>query len=470
MTSPDVRAYLTVTPPGPVTDRIELDLRWVVEAGSAPARQVRVALTRAGRPVAAEESLDLAPGQIVGHRIRLKTEGLQGQQPFALTVSVDGKPLPAVSRTVTVLPSSSRGPRLIGGAWVGLTHWSEAEGRYWNEELARFTDADWRELVRGMKAIGLRTIVIQETWRNRVWYGRHYHQMTAENYRETYAGCAYYPSRLWPGRVELPCTDPVDTILDEADQQGMRVFLGVGLYAHFDYTPGSLAWHRDVLRELWTMYRRHDSLHGWYVSEELSGPIRPHEQRYWDATDQFRAEVLAFFKGLRETVQALAPHTLLMVAPDSNFSGAADVWRELVRHCDIVCVQVYHRRVIDGAPAEDAIRQMQAWCDAAECHHWLDMEIFGFEYPDRSGPHREGYTRVLPDGTDEWVQTPLIPLPMATLREEMSRLDSIEYICAYQYPGMMCAPGARLRPGGEPAVRLYREYQDYAATRSQGPQ
>lgn len=72
-----------------------------------------------------------------------------------------------------------------------------------------------------------------------------------------------------------------------------------------------------------------------------------------------------------------------MVAPDSNFGEAADVWRELVRYCDIVCVQVYYRREIDGAPAEATIRRMQAWCDAAGSHHWLDMEIFGFEYPDK---------------------------------------------------------------------------------------
>jgi hypothetical protein len=456
-----VKTYLTVTPPGPVTDRIELDIRWTVDAGGVPARDVQVALLRDGAPVATEETLDLAADQVVTRRLAVKTEGLQGECTFSLAVSVGGNPLPAVSRTVEVVPSAARGPRRIGGAWVGITHWSEAEGRYWNEDLARFNEDDWRALVRDMKAIGLRTIIIQETWRNPVYYGRHYHQMTDENYRDTYAGRAYYPSRLWPGRMELPDGDPVNTIMDEADRQGMRVFLGLGLYAHFDYTPGSLAWHRDVMRELWAMYRRHDSLHGWYVSEELNGAIRPHEQRYWDATDEFRAEVLAFFKGLRETIQELAPHTLLMVAPDSDFGPAADTWQKLVRHCDIVCPQVYYKRMMDGVPAEEVIRRMQAWCDAAGCHHWLDLEIFGFEHPGKPGAHREGFARKLPDGTEQWEPTPLIPLPLATLREELDRLDMLEYVCAYQYPGLMCAPGARLKTGGERAERLYREYQQY---------
>lgn len=450
-----MRTYLTVTPPGPVTDRVKLDIRWTIDAGGGPPRHVKVALSRDGVPVGAEATLHLTAGEIVARGMRLATEGMNGGHTFVLSVSVDGRTLPPVCRTVTVIPSAVRSPRLLGGAWVGLTHWNEDEARYWNPDLKQFTADDWRETVRAMKAIGMRTIVIQETWRNPVWYGRHYHQMTLENYRETYAGKAYYPSRLWPGRMELPCADPVDTVLDEADKQGMRVFLGVGLYAHFDYTPGSLAWHRDVLRELWGMYRHHDSLHGWYVSEELSGPLRPHEQRYWDATDEFRAEVMAFFKGMRETVRELAPHTLLMVAPDANVGDAADVWPELLRHIDIACFQVYQKQT------PEAVRRMQDWCDGAGCHHWLDLEIFGFEHPGKPGAHRNGYVKTLPDGTEQWIPTPLIPYPMELLRKQMERLSSLEYICAYQYPGLLCAPGARMKPGGRPAAQAYREYQAY---------
>jgi len=369
--------------------------------------------------------------------------------------------LPAVTRTVTVIPSSKRSTMLISGAWVGLTHWSENEGRYWNREIERFNEEDWRDLVRGMKAIGMKTIIIQETWRNPVWYGRHYHQMTRENYKATYAGRAYYPSNLWPARMELPCKDPVEVILDEADRQDMRVFLGVGLYAHFDYTPGSLAWHLDVMKELWKMYGHHDSLHGWYVAEELTGPIKPHEQRYWDATEEFRKEVLTFFKTLHETIVQMCPHMLLMVAPDSNFSEAASTWEKLVTYCDILCIQGYQRQARDGVAPEESMRRMQALCDKAGCHHWLDLEIFGFEHPDKPGPQREGYMKKLPDGTDEWIQTPLVPQPVKLLKKEMEELNHVEYICAYQYPGLMTAPHARLKLGGEAAVRLYREYQEY---------
>ena len=105
-------------------------------------------------------------------------------------------------------------------------------------------------------------VVVQETWRNPIWYGVHYHQMAAGNYRETYAGRAFYPSRLWPGRMDLPSCDPVEAILGEADRLGMRVMLGVGNYAYFDYTAGSLAWQRDVLTELWELYGGHSRIRG----------------------------------------------------------------------------------------------------------------------------------------------------------------------------------------------------------------
>ena len=93
-----MKTYLTLTPPGPVTDRVELDIRWTVDAGDLPCRNVKVALTRDGRPIGAEEKLDLTPGQIVTRRLRLATEGLNGEHVFKLSVSVGGQPLPEVVR------------------------------------------------------------------------------------------------------------------------------------------------------------------------------------------------------------------------------------------------------------------------------------------------------------------------------------------------------------------------------------
>jgi hypothetical protein len=48
------------------------------------------------------------------------------------------------------LHSDIRSTRIIGGAWVGIVHWSEEEGRYWNEDIRRLSEEDWRQQIRGM--------------------------------------------------------------------------------------------------------------------------------------------------------------------------------------------------------------------------------------------------------------------------------------------------------------------------------
>lgn len=453
---------LTITPPGPVTDQVEIEIRWAVFAGPESVHDLRVGILLDGAPVAPEETLSLAAGEITGRSFRLETRNLKGDH--AITVSAAGEPDRSVSRPITVVPSSVWSTGRLGGAWVGVSSWSETEGLYWNQELARFTEADWRDLVRGMKALGLSTIIIQETWRNDTCYGIHYHQMTEANYRSTYAGRAYYPSKLWPARMP-GLEDPIGVILDEAGRQDMQVLLGLGMYAHFDYSPGSLAWHREVLRELWALYGHHPALYGWYVSEELNGGIRPHEERYWDKTEEFRADVLTFFETLHGDIRALAPHTVLMLAPNASHVGeAAAVWPKLVRHCDILCVQGYQRAPVGRLSVQESLRLMQEWCDAVGCHHWMDFELFGFEHPDKPGPQREGFFKILPDGTQDWIPTPLIPQTIGRIREELARLNTFEFVCAYQYPGLLCAPGSRLTPGGNRAVQLYKDLLELTRT------
>jgi hypothetical protein len=85
---------------------------------------------------------------------------------------------------------------------------------------------------------------------------------------EGYQGKAYYPSRLFPGRMPIASPDPLEAILSEADRLGMQVLPGVGCYAFFDFSPGALRWCQQVAEELWQRYGHHPSFYGWYVSAE----------------------------------------------------------------------------------------------------------------------------------------------------------------------------------------------------------
>lgn len=452
---------LTLTPPGPITSQVTVEIRGAVHNPTRSALSLEMRLELPDDATGARASVTVPAGQARRLTARWPAAGAAGPQTFRLHASGGGATW-STARTLEVLPSSTRGSRLLGGAWVSLTCWSEVEGTYWNACLRTFTEEDWRELARGMHRLGMNLIILQHTWHHRAWYGAHYHTMTAENYRQTYAGQAFYPSRLWPGRMEIAARDPVEAILDEADRLGMQVMLGVGLYAHFDYTAGSLAWHQDVLTELWERYGGYASLYGWYISEEMGGGLKPHETRYWDQTETFRAEVLTFFRELRALCDRLAPETLIMLAPSSHHHDeASETWAQLARSCDIFCIQGYQRAPVDGVPVEENIRHMQAICDAAGNHLWMDLEAFGFEHPQKSGPQREGYFRPLPDGTLDWIQVPLVPQSMEALSEDLARFTQFEFICAYQYPGIFCAPDAKKVPGGPAAVRLFEAYRKY---------
>jgi hypothetical protein len=161
-----------------------------------------------------------------------------------------------VSRDLEVVPSKIRSTRMIDGAWLGIAHWSDEEGRHWNSTIRKLTNADWRQQIQGMHDIGMNTVVIQESFRNQEYYGRN--SITSTSYK----GLAYYPSDLYPGRANVTSRDAIEAILSEADRLQMNVFIGVGMYAWFDFSTPSLEWHKRAAEELWHRYGYHPSFYG----------------------------------------------------------------------------------------------------------------------------------------------------------------------------------------------------------------
>ena len=231
---------LKLLPVSPVSRRVPVDARYAFR-GTAPAE---LRLTLAGREVMRRKPGEPnAAGWSSGVR-KLDLNRLSGRAEvkFELLDERGGVIADAV-QVLEIVDAESRSTGRIDGAWCGLYHWSEEEGRLWNAELKRFTAADWRELVRSMHSIGMDVIVLQELFRNQEYYGRHRIPETG------YRGRAFYPSELFPGRMEIGCGDPVEAVLSAADELGMSVFPGIGMYAWFDFTPESLDWHCRTARE-----------------------------------------------------------------------------------------------------------------------------------------------------------------------------------------------------------------------------
>jgi hypothetical protein len=286
------------------------------------------------------------------------------------------------------------------------------------------TDTDWRDLVRAMHATDQNLLVITMMFQNFTHRGRH------KIPTEGYSGKAYYPSRLFPGRMPIASPDPLEAILAEADRLGMHVMPGVGIYAFFDYTPDSLAWHKKVAAELWERYGHHPSFYGWYVSEEKDGSLGSAEER---------REIVEFFREFTAFARRLAPDKPVMLAPNCfHTRGAEPAYRQLLPHLDILCPFGFHRMPEGDRRGEETAALAQSLCDEAGCHLWMDLESFVF----RNGVE-------------------LHPRPISGLVSDFTRFTNFEKTLHYQFPGLMSAPWMSRRPGGEAAVKLYNDYQQF---------
>ena len=414
---------LTLIPPSPVTDQIQLDVRGAVWNETNTVRKYSLAVYLDKEESANQlhqETLEVSPHQAAGLRFRWSTTCHAGQHRIIL-VAQAGQQTWRLERALEILPSDAPSPRRLGGAWVDLYHHDSAEGKPFDEALGQMTDTQWRELVRAMRAVDQNLLVITMMFQNFTHRGRH--RMDTEGYQ----GKAYYPSRLFPGRMPIACPDPLEAILTEADKLGMQVMPGVGRYAFFDYTPGSLVWHKQVAAELWERYGHHPSFYGWYVSGEKDGGLGSAEERL---------ELAAFFREFTSFVRALAPDKPVLLAPNCfHLTGAEAAYRQLLPHLDIICPFGFHRMPPNDLPGEQAAQLMQSLCDEAGCHLWMDLESFVF----RNGSE-------------------LHPRPIEGLISDFTRFPGFEKTLHYQFPGLMSSSAMSRQPGGPASVKLYQDY------------
>ncbi|MEI6423907.1 MAG: DUF4434 domain-containing protein, partial [Lentisphaerota bacterium] len=404
---------LTLVPPSPVTDQITLDICGAVRNSQDTELVFDVSAyldEEKNENRLHVEAIRIPAKSAGGIKFRWPTKGNKGKHMIIL-VADSARDTLRISRPLEILESRIRSTERIEGAWAGICHWSEEEGRHWNKDIRNLTDDDWRGIVRDMHSIGMNTILIQEVFRNDAYAGKH------NIGKEGYKGLAYYPSRLFPGRMKIAAADPLEAIFDEADKLGTHVLPGIGLYAWFDYSPGSLEWHLKVADEIWEMYGHHPSFYGWKISEEGHGSLGS-----WNATEEenekARNQLVEFFRNFGAHVRKFAPDKPVMVARNTyGLRGSEEAYRQLLPHLDILCSFCFHRMPDGEMTGEAAAEFLQKLCDEAGSHLWMDMEVFLFENGKDGGP--------------------LIPRPIAGLLSDLRRFPNFEKIFCYQYPGLM---------------------------------
>lgn len=424
---------LTTVPPSPVSERVTLDVRagiWNTSEAQAT-YAVRFYLDEeTPENLFHEQNLEVAAKSCAGVYARRPMAGSAGSRKLLAVVRCNEETSSA-SCSVEVVAGDEASLGVIGGAWLEFYHWDEGEGSPWNATVKHMTDENWRESIRGMRSLGMTTVVIEESFRNQMYVGKHKIE------QEGYTGRAYYPSALYPGRMEIDSPDPIEVVLSEADRLGMNVFVPVGLYAWFDFTPASLEWHKKVADELYARYGNHRSFYAWYVSEEVGGDLGGSPER--------QAEIVDFFGGFRAHCRALAPEKPIMLASNCyDVKAAAATWPKLMQTLDIICPFGFHRMPEKEGPeaGEKAARFLGEVCDTAGAHLWMDLEAFCF------GP-----------------KNALYPRPVADIQKDLKKFPEFEKVLCYQYTGLMNAPDATLKPGGDKTVELFNDYRRFLETR-----
>jgi hypothetical protein len=442
------KCSLTLVPPSPITNKIKLDIRGAIWNNSSKTITYKVNMyvdNIENSSCFYMKDIRLQAGNNEGIQLWLDTFKYAGDRNIIMIVK-SGLGTKTLIEPIKIIDSEIRSTKRIDGSWFEFYHWSEDEGRFWNKDIIKLSNGQWKELIKGMHDIDMNIVVIQELFRNQKYVGQHNMDSTG------YTGIPYYQSKIFPLKPEMSLLDNVEngtssenypkwkniaadsaleSVLTEADELGMKVFMGVGMYAWFDFTQGSLDWSKKVAKELWDKYGSHKSFYGWYISSEVAGDLGTDENR--------RKEIVRFFREFRTYVRTLAPDKPVMLATNCHgVKNSQGYYNELLSNLDILCPFGFHRMPANDYTGKEVAKVLQDYCDKAGCHLWMDLEMFLFGE-----------------------KNALYPRPVDQVITDLLMFDNFEKICCYSYTGLVNAGWQTATPGGERTVKLYNDYMNY---------
>jgi hypothetical protein len=433
----ELAAGLTVVPPGPVSDRIEVEVRvglrnagttertWQVSIGCDARELLTEAVTLPAGGSRLVQAWWNTAGQAGEHRLSFRVEG-------AGTVAAEGQwPLRVVTAATPALP-------LFQAGWLDLL--GLLKSVYPRNRDA--TAEDVRAIVDTMHGLGMDTAIVTY-----VEFQGHFFYPSTLRFHDRDLGKE--ASGQW-----LPY-DVVETILSQADRHGMHVILGLGRGGDMGLTGeglkdperlrAALSVGQQVAAELWALYRGHPSLYGWYLTHETNDLV----------------SAAAYYDPLADFCHALAPDKPVLIAPAGTPVGDSTVIAR--SHVDIFAYQdavgagyvpyeytyTPERRLVSlDALYADYQRRHQG----TRKHLWTDLEIWEMAGPEYRGAYPPPWSRVA--------------------RQLAAESKYVEMVTAYEILGFMEATGSTFQLQDRRAEALYRAYRAHCADtlkRASGP-
>lgn len=309
--------------------------------------------------------------------------------------------------------------RKIDGTFFEFLHHNTAEGKYWNAALNRFTAEDWRLKVKEIADIGMQYIVLMAT--------------------ALYDRC-YFTSSVYP-IADIPCSDPVEALLDAADEFGVKVFLGNGFYGDWRKANRNIKDEKVVARsfkameELTALYSHHKSFYGWYFPDETCIILH------------YSKDFVSYVNRCSAKCRELTPEKKTLIAPfGTNLTLTNKTYVKDLMELDVDFIAYQDEVGVKKTPVARTQkifeRLRKAHDKAGRAELWADIELFTFE--------------------GAVYNSALLPADFDRVKRQLENVAPYaDKILCYQYPGLMNPAGSEAYAGHVNSSTLYNDYKLY---------
>lgn len=306
--------------------------------------------------------------------------------------------------------------RKIDGTFFEFKHHNIAEGKYWNPQLERFTADNWREKVREISSVGMEYIVVMAT--------------------ALYNKC-YFKSSVFPF-ADIPCSDPIEEILTEADNCNVKVFLGNGFYGDWRKANYNIKTQEIIdlsfkaMEEITQLYSHHKSFYGWYFPDETC------------IIFNFSKDFVKYVNLCSERCNGLTPDKKTLIAPyGTNLVFANQKFVDTLANLNVDFIAYQDEVGVRKTPVDRTKklfeRLKKAHDKAGRSNLWADIELFDFE----------GIV----------YKSALVPAKIERIQKQIENVSPyVDKILGYQYLGLMNPENSSFIAGNSDSVKLYNDY------------